>query len=452
MPTKIYLYNTLTRIKEEFKPINSKEVRMYVCGPTVNDVPHLGHARQQITFDILRKTLEYNKLKVKFVSNITDVDDKIIKKANELNENIKELTKRNTQAHIEDYKKLNISSPTIQPKATEYIKEMIDLIKTLEKKEYTYEIKNDGIYYNTSKFKSYGKLSNQNLTALKKAKRTKEKSEKKNKEDFVLWKFSKEDEPFWESPWGNGRPGWHIECSAMSYKLLGIPFDIHGGGQDLTFPHHEDEIAQTEAAYGKKMCNFWIHNAMVNIDNVKMSKSLGNFRTIRDLLAEYSPETIRYFVLTTHYRKPIDFTQNKLEAAKTTIERIKRKISEIKKQTHKGIKETSEYEKEFLEALNDDLNTSKAIQIFIKVVDDFDISPKTKLKTIEKFEKVLSLNLLNFEEPFLIVSKEIENLVKQREKLRKEKKWAESDILRERIKERGFLVEDTPDGSKLSKL
>jgi cysteinyl-tRNA synthetase len=257
------IYNTLTRKKEEFKSINSNEVRMYVCGPTVNDVPHLGHARVQIIFDILRKYFIYSGYKMKFVSNVTDIEDKIIKKANELGISIKELTEKNLKEHLDDYAKLGVDKPDVQPKATEYVSEMIDLVKRLEDKGYTYVIPEDGVYYNISKFKEYGKLSGIDLGQLKSSRELKDDSkgqEKKDSKDFVLWKFSKPEEPSWDSPWGKGRPGWHIECSAMTHAILGNPFDIHAGGQDLIFPHHEDEIAQSEAAYNKKMCNYWILN------------------------------------------------------------------------------------------------------------------------------------------------------------------------------------------------
>ena len=242
---------------------------------------------------------------------------------------IKKLTQINTERHMKDYSKLGIDKPDIQPKATEYVKEMIDLIKKLEKKGYTYVINDDGVYYDISKFKHYGKLSHQKVENLKAGARIKEKTNKKNKEDFVLWKFSKPGEPSWDSPWGEGRPGWHIECSAMSYKILGLPLDIHGGGQDLIFPHHEDEIAQSEAAYNKPLANYWMHNGMVKVDKLKMSKSLGNFKTIRDLLKEYSGEIIRYFVLSNHYRKPMDFSKKTLENAQISYDRLKNICEDI---------------------------------------------------------------------------------------------------------------------------
>ena len=449
MPLK--LYNTLKRKKEIFKPLN-KEVKIYVCGPTVNDVPHLGHARQQITFDILRKYLIYSGFKVKFVSNITDIEDKIINKANELNESIEALTARNEKAHAEDYKKIGILKPDVQPKATQYVKQMIELVKLLEKKSYTYIIPEDGVYFNISKFKSYGKLSKQNIKELKSGARVKTKDQKKSKEDFVLWKFSKPNEPSWNSPWGKGRPGWHIECSAMSHEILGLPLDIHGGGQDLIFPHHEDEIAQSEAAYGKKLSNFWIHNGMVNVGKIKMSKSLGNFTTIRDLLPTYKGEVIRYFALSAHYRKPLDFSLENLEAAKNAYERLERKIIEIKKQTHKGEDKTEEYEKKFTDAMNDDINTPRSLEVIWTTVDNFDFSPKQKIKFLENIDKVLGLGIKEMKEEIITIPKEVKQLIEKRESLRAEKKWAEADILRNQIREKGYEIEDKADGPKVSKI
>ncbi len=424
------IYNTLTRKKETFKPLK-KQVRIYVCGPTVNDIPHLGHARQQISFDILRRYLEFLKYKVKYVSNVTDIEDKIIKKSNELKIPIKELTQKNLKAHLEDYEKLNIKKPTLQPKATEYIKEMIDLIKRLEKKGYTYE-KEDGVYFKISKFKDYGKLSHQKIENLK----------SKN-HDFVLWKFSKPNEPEWNSPWGKGRPGWHIECSAMSYSLLGLPIDIHGGGQDLIFPHHEDEIAQSEVAYGKSLSKYWMHNGMVNVDKVKMSKSLGNFKTIRDLLKDYSGEIIRYFVISNQYRKPIDFSKKTLDNAKNSYERLKNICSEITED--KKEKKTSL--KEFEKAMDDDLNTPKALQVLWKLVRDE--KAKGKFQTIKKIDEVFQLKLLEKEK--IEVPKEIEKLSQEREKARKNKEFEKADKLRDEIEKEGFEIIDTKDGWEIKK-
>ncbi|MBS3075893.1 cysteine--tRNA ligase [Candidatus Pacearchaeota archaeon] len=459
------LYNTLTRKQQVFKPVNKNLVRMYVCGPTVNDVPHLGHARQQITFDVLRKYLIFSEYKVKFVSNITDIEDKIINKAKELNEDIKTLTERNLKAHLEDYSRINVDKPDVQPHATQYIKEMINLIERLEKKGYTYEIEGDGVYYDVSKFKDYGKLSHQNIENLKTNARKKLSEGKRNKEDFVLWKFSKPDEPKWESPWGIGRPGWHIECSAMSESILGLPLDIHGGGQDLIFPHHEDEIAQSESAFGKKFANYWVHNGLVNVDRIKMSKSLGNFRTIRDILKNYSGEIIRFFVISAHYRKPVDFSENTLENAKNGYERLKRITEEIKDDLKK---ENKEYLKEFKNAMDDDLNTPKALQVLWKLVRDE--KAIGKIKTIEKIDSVFGLNLLKPKKTSFFWSRkseriedflgkeeikipaEILGLIDERENARKKKDWKLADKFREKIKEKGFNIDDTGDGVKVNKI
>jgi len=437
------LYNTLSRKEENFKPTKMGVVTMYVCGPTVNDVPHLGHARQQISFDILRKYLKFSGFKVKFVSNITDVDDKIINKANELGEDIKKFTERNIKTHLEDYRKINVDKPDVQPKATEYIQEMINLIKRLEAKDYTYIIKNDGVYYDISKFKDYGKLSHQNVENLIAGKRIALKEDKRNKEDFVLWKFSKKGEPSWDSPWGKGRPGWHIECSAMSEKILGLPVDIHGGGQDLIFPHHEDEIAQSEAATGKKFVNYWVHNGMVNVDKVKMSKSLGNFKTIKDLLQDYNGNVIRYFILSNHYRKPIDFSKKFLDDSKTAYERLKNIISDLKDDK----KINTKYLKEFRSAMDDDLNTPEALGVLWKLIRDSEA--QGKIETIKEIDKVFDLNLTENED--IEIPAEIKKLIKEREEMRKKKNWEESDNIRRRIEKMGYSIDDSTEGTKVRK-
>ena len=440
---QLKLYNTLTRKKDIFKPIKKGEVGMYVCGPTINDVPHLGHARQQITFDVLRKYLIFNGMKVKFVSNITDVDDKIINKARELKEDINVLTERNLKAHLEDYSKIGVMKPDVQPRATQYIKEMINVVKKLEEKGYTYLIDKDGVYFDISKFKDYGKLSHQKVENLKLGKRVKAKEEKRNKEDFVLWKFSKPGEPEWNSPWGKGRPGWHIECSAMSEAILGLPLDIHGGGQDLIFPHHEDELTQSEAAFGKKFVNYWVHNGMVNVDKVKMSKSLGNFKTVRDLLKEYDGMIIRYFVISSHYRKPVDFSKNTFEAAQNSYERLKNIIKDIKDDK----KINKKYIEEFEKAMNDDLNTPLALQVLWKLVRDE--NAEGKYQTIKKIDEVFGLKLLEKEK--LEIPSEIKKLIEEREKARKEKNWKLSDDIRDKINKKGFSVDDTSEGMRVRK-
>jgi cysteinyl-tRNA synthetase len=437
------LYNTLTRKKEVFKPIKEGEVGMYVCGPTVNGVPHLGHARQQITFDLLRRVLIYLGYRVKFVSNITDVDDKIINKAKELGKNIKEFTEENLKSHLEDYSKLNVIKPDVQPRATQYIKQMINVIKLLEDKNYAYIIPEDGVYYDISKFKNYGKLSHQNIADLKAGARIEKNNLKRNSEDFALWKFSKPGEPEWPSPWGNGRPGWHIECSAMSKESLGIPFDIHGGGQDLIFPHHEDEIAQSEAAFGKKFVNYWVHNGLVNVDNVKMSKSLGNFKTIKDLLKDYSGYVIRYFVLSTQYRMPIDFSKNALDGARNSYEKLKNIIKEIKDDG----KINEKYLKEFEKAINDDLNMPKALAVLWTLIRDE--KAEGKIETIKKMDSVFGLDLLKKDK--IEVPSEIRKLAEERDKARQEKNWKKSDELREKLKKHGWQINDNPNGFELRK-
>lgn len=441
------IYNTLSRKREEFKPINGKNVNMYVCGPTVNDVPHLGHARMQVIFDVLRKYLIFSGYNVKFVSNITDIEDKIIKKANDLGISIKELTEKNTEEHMSDYRALGVMVPDVQPKATEYVPEMIDLIERLEKKGYIYTIPQDGVYFDVSKFEGYGKLSHFNLDELKGQRELRDSTkgqEKKDNKDFVLWKFSKDNEPSWESPWGNGRPGWHIECSAMNHAVLGLPIDIHGGGQDLIFPHHEDEIAQAEAGYGKEFSRYWIHNGMVNIDKVKMSKSLGNFKTIKDLLKDYSGEVIRYFVINNHYRKPIDFSFDKLNEAKASLERLKRLIAELPKEM--GINE--EYLNQFKEEMDNDLNTSGALNILWKLVRDE--NAQNRIGTIKKIDEVFSLNLLIENE--VKIPAEIQDLLEKRKIARDEKNWSESDAIRDKIKSLGFTVLDSKEGQKVEKI
>ncbi|MEA3414165.1 MAG: cysteine--tRNA ligase [Nanoarchaeota archaeon] len=441
------IYNTLTKKKEEFIPNKKGKVNMYVCGPTVNDVPHLGHALGQIVFDAFRKYLIFIGYKVKFVSNITDIEDKIIKKSNELGISIKELTNKNIKAHSEDYKKLGVLKPDIRPKATEYVKEMINLIQILEKKHYTYFVKNDGVYFDISKFKDYGKLSGIDLTKLKKGIRCanlKTGLEKKDDKDFVLWKFSKPEEPSWNSPWGKGRPGWHIECSAMTHEILGNPFDIHGGGQDLIFPHHEDEIAQSEAGYEKKMCNYWMHNGMVNIDKIKMSKSLGNFTTIEDVLKDYSGEIIRYFVLNTHYRKPRDFSLKKLDEVKISLEKLKNACQKLTLDKISNKK----YLEEFKKIMNQDFNTSGAINLIWKLLKDK--NAKGKYATIKEIDKIFGFKLLEKEKTS--IPKEIKEFLKQREEARKDKDFKKSDELRDKINKLGFIISDSSQGQTIKRV
>lgn len=436
------IYNTLSKKLENFKPVEKGKVKIYVCGPTVSDVPHLGHARQQITFDILRKYLEFEGNDVTFVSNITDIDDKIINKAKELGVEIKDFTEKNIKKHKEGYKKIGVKNPDIQPKATAYIKEMINLVEKLEDKKYAYLIKDDGVYFDISKFKGYGKLSGQKIENLKAGARIKVKDKKRNKEDFVLWKFSKPGEPKWKSPWGSGRPGWHIECSAMSEKILGLPLDIHGGGQDLIFPHHEDEITQSEAAYGKKLSNYWVHNGMVNVNKVKMSKSLGNFKTLESLLSEYSGEIIRFFIISGHYRKPLDFSKDKLENTKNSYDRLRNITSKLKDDG----KINKDSLNKFKKAMDDDLNTPEALSVIWKLLRNTNVHGK--YQTIEKIDTVLGLNLLKKEK--ISIPYDVKKLALEREKSRKQKDFENADKLRKEIEKLGYSIEDTSEGPEIN--
>ncbi|OGJ52574.1 cysteine--tRNA ligase, partial [Candidatus Peregrinibacteria bacterium RIFOXYC2_FULL_41_22] len=314
--------NTLSGKKEEFKPIKDNHVGMYVCGPTVYDFGHLGHGRSAVVFDIIRKYLKYKGYDVTYVSNYTDIDDKMINRANKEGITVKQLAEKIIPEYQEDYGQLKIDKPDTQPKATQYIPQMIELIKKLIEKGYAYELE-DGVYYEVEKFAHYGKLSGQNQDELKAGARIEKDDKKRHPHDFVLWKKAKPDEPSWPSPWGEGRPGWHIECSAMSMDLLGETFDIHGGGMDLIFPHHEDEIAQSEAATGKSYVKYWLHNGFITINNEKMSKSLGNFFTLKEIFAKYNPNTVRYMIIGTHYRSPINFSHELLDQSENALSRIK---------------------------------------------------------------------------------------------------------------------------------
>jgi cysteinyl-tRNA synthetase len=438
------LYNTLKRKKEAFKPLKSGKVGMYACGPTVNGVPHLGHARNKVSFDVMRRYLRFLGYNVKFVSNITDIDDKIINAANKAGVGIDEFSKKNIKTHIKDYKILNVEKPDVEPKATEYVNEMVSLVKKLEEKGFTYLIEGYGIYYDISKFKGYGKLSQQKIEDLQGGKRIVVKEGKKNEGDFVLWKLAKPNEPSWNSPWGKGRPGWHIECSAMTKSILGVPFDIHAGGADLIFPHHEDEIAQSESAYGKKMANYWVHNGMVNVDGTKMGKSLGNFRTIQDLLKKYEPMVIRYFVISNQYRKPADFSDTALEDAGNSYSRLKSNIQLIKNDgnVNKG------YVEKFRKEMDDDLNTPRALAVLWKLVKDK--KAEGKLGALKKMDEVFGLDLLKKEK--LNIPAGIKKLADKRQKAREDKDWSKADELRDDLKKKGWSSDDNQDGYVLSKI
>jgi len=441
------LYNTLTRKKEAFKPIKNKEVGMYSCGPTVYDFAHIGNLRAYIFSDILRRYFEYLGLKVKNVMNLTDVDDKTIKRSREEGIKLKELTQKYEKAFLEDIRSLNIIKPNIMPRATEHIKEMVALIKGLLKKGYAYKTE-DGIYFSIKKFRDYGKLARIDFSKLKQTERMKKDIyEKEETRDFALWKFWTQEDGnvFWETEIGKGRPGWHIECSAMSMKYLGESFDIHTGGFDLVFPHHQNEIAQSEAATGKKFVNYWLHNEWLLVDGKKMSKSLGNFYTLRSIMEKgFKPLSLRYLYLSDHYRSQLNFTLENLKNAQNSYERLKNIVKELK---YDG-KVNEEYLRDFEKAMDQDLETSKALQVLWTLVRDE--KAQGKVETIGKMDEVLGLKLLEKEK--IKVPAEIQQLVDEREKARENKNFKLSDELRQKMKEKGWWVDDTEEGPKVKKL
>jgi cysteinyl-tRNA synthetase len=443
------LYNTLTKKKQEFKPLVKGRVGMYVCGPTIYNYVHIGNLRAYIFSDILKRFFEFENYKVKEVMNLTDVDDKTIKNSIEQNLSLKEFTSKYEKAFLEDLKSMNIKTPEVMPKATEHIKEMVSLIKKLLKKGYAYKT-DDGIYFSITKAKDYGKLSGIKLDELKEgaSKRIgKDEYDKENANDFALWKFWAKDDGdvFWETEIGKGRPGWHIECSAMSMKYLGETFDIHAGGEDLIFPHHENEIAQSESATGKQFVKYWLHNGWVLVDAKKMSKSLKNFYKLKDITDKgYSYSDLRYFYLTKIYRQRLNFTWQELDASKTSVQRIKNIISELKDDG----KINKEYLEEFRKAMNDDLNTPKALQVLWRLLRDKDASGK--IQTIKKIDEVFGLKL--FEEEKIEIPQKVKELMEKREKARKEKDWAIADKLRDEIKSLGYTIDDAKDGVKIKKL
>ena len=450
---EIKLYNTLIRKKEIFKPIKKGEVGMYSCGPTVYWYQHIGNMRTMILVDLVKRVFLFNGLKVNHVMNITDVDDKTIRASKKEGISLKELTRKYEKIFLNDLQKLNILAPKIMPRATENIDGMIALIEKLLKKKIAYE-SSDGIYFSIEKSDDYGALA-----GLKKFKKTKEriKSDEYDKDkprDFALWKFYTEEDGdvFWDASFGRGRPGWHIECSSMSMRNLGENFDVHTGGSDLTFPHHTNEIAQSEAVTGKKFVNYWIHGGLLSMKDGKMSKSLGNILTLTDLEKAYDALTYRYLCFLTHYRKPLQFSFENLDAAKNAYERMKRKVLELKKEEHKGNDFSKNYDTKFLEVVNDDLNMPRAMDVVWKMIDDFDFDPRRKLVLLEKFDSILGLGIDEMKEEKIDVPFGIQELIDKREKLRKKKKFAEADIVRERLREKGYLLEDTEDGVEVRKV
>ncbi len=459
MPLK--LFNTLSRKKQVFKPLRDKKVNLYTCGPTVYDFAHIGNLRTYIFEDILRRALKCNGYKVRQVMNITDVEDKIIKKARAEKKNIFAITKPYAKIFFDDLKKLNVEKVEFYPKATATIKEMTDLIAKLIKRKFAYQGQDGSIYFDIAKFKNYGKLSRLKKREIKIGARiAADEYNKKEARDFVLWKSCGTDaeenaelrriKATWNSPFGVGRPGWHIECSAMSMKYLGTTLDIHAGGVDLIFPHHENEIAQSEAATGKKFSRFWIHGEHLLVDGQKMSKSLGNIFTLRDLeKRNFNPLAFRYLILTSHYRSKLNFTWKSLEAAQNALNNLTDNLQPItynKRQTTDDRKFAT-YDKKFLTAINDDLNTPKAMAIVWQVVKNVHISSKTKKRFLIKVDKILGLGL-NKIKPLEIPPK-IAQLTAQREELRRNKQFMQSDALRKKIESLGYIIEDTAFGPEV---
>jgi cysteinyl-tRNA synthetase len=450
------LYNSLTNQKEIFKPITPKEVRLYVCGMTVYDFCHLGHARVMIIFDVINRWLKLSGYSVQYVRNITDIDDKIIKKAAEENITIKELTERFIMEMNKDADALGVLRPDSEPKATNHISDIINMIQILIDKEFAYVGDNKDVYYSVSDFKGYGKLSGKTLKDLRAGNRVDIDQNKKNNFDFVMWKSAKKDEPSWESPWGAGRPGWHIECSAMSNKILGNHFDIHGGGQDLQFPHHENEIAQSEAANNCKMANYWLHNGFVKIDDEKMSKSLGNFFTIRSILKKYLPEVVRFFILKAHYRSPLNYSDINLDDAKQGLTRLYLSVRNKIKSQKSEIDWSDNYAIRFKAALDDDFNTPAAVAVLYELANEIN-----KNKDNQRIELLVnlanSLGILTMKpEDFLqgvLMSPIgdggliIDDLIEERNLAKKNKNYEEADRIRKLLLENDILLEDTAEGT-----
>jgi len=457
------LYNTLTKRKEEFVPLKPGEVTMYSCGPTVYNYFHIGNARPFIVFDVLRRFLEYRGYKVTFVQNFTDIDDKMIRRANEEGKTVAEIAEKYIAEYYVDARGLGIKDPTIAPRATENIDAIIEMIKTLIDKGYAYVVDGD-VYFKTSRFEEYGKLSGHKLEDLELGARIEVDERKENAMDFALWKAQKPGEPAWDSPWGKGMPGWHIECSAMACRYLGETIDIHSGGQDLIFPHHENEIAQSEACNGKPFARYWLHNGFININNEKMSKSKGNFFTVRDIVKHYDYEVIRFFLLSAHYRSPINFSDALLEQAKNALNRLYECRSNLKFFLEKAEKDTFEeeiygdldvYREKFIEAMEDDLNTADAMAAIFELVREIntritaDAGKKTIARALDLLNELTGvLGLLRKEEEEEL-DENIKALIEERQKARAEKNYKRADEIRDQLRAMGVELQDTPQGVKV---
>lgn len=459
------VYNTLTRKKEELVPITPGEIKMYACGPTVYNYIHIGNARPLCIFDILRRYLEYRGYNVKFVQNFTDIDDKIIRRANEEHVDFSEISERYIKEFWTDADGLNVRHATINPKATENIDAIIQIISTLIEKGYAYEAQGD-VYFSTEKFKDYGKLSHQPLEDLEAGARIMVGEVKREPMDFAVWKAAKPGEPAWDSPWGKGRPGWHIECSAMNWRYLGDTIDIHCGGQDLIFPHHENEIAQSECFTGKPFAHYWMHNGYINVDNVKMSKSLGNFFTVRDVAEKYGYEPIRYLLISAQYRSPINYSTDIIEQCIAALNRLYTcrdsldfELKNAADAEHDGDKTIidgfNKYREQFIAAMDDDLNTADAIASIFELVRDINtnVVGKTPSKAlvegaIAMFDELTGVLGLVYNRKTETLDSDVEALIEARTNARKEKNWAEADRIRDQLKEMGIVLEDTAQGVK----
>ncbi|WP_342513705.1 cysteine--tRNA ligase [Sporosarcina sp. FSL K6-1522] len=460
----IQIYNTLTRKKEPFIPMEEGKVKMYVCGPTVYNYIHIGNARPVIVFDTVRRYLEYRGYDVKYVSNFTDVDDKIINTAKELGEEVGELTDRFINAYFEDVEALGCGKADVHPRVTDHIEDIVEFVKVLVDKGYAYESQGD-VYYRTRKFDGYGKLSHQSTDELKIGARIEEGVKKENSLDFALWKAAKEGEISWESPWGAGRPGWHIECSVMAREHLGDTMDIHAGGQDLAFPHHENEIAQSEAMTGKPFAKYWMHNGYINIDNEKMSKSLGNFVLVNDIRKQIDPKVLRFFILSVQYRHPVNFSQDLVESAKNGLERVQTAYANLKHrleasadlgdQQDMWMHKVQACKEDFEVAMDDDFNTANAIAVIFelaKLANVYLLEKNTQQAVLEQFvqtfDDLMGVLGLPFNDEADLLDADIEALIEERLEARRNRDFKRSDEIREELKAQGIVLEDTAQGTR----
>ena len=460
------IFNTLTRRKEELKTLVPNELKVYACGPTVYNFIHIGNARPLCVFDTFRRYMEYRGYKVNFVQNFTDIDDKIIRRANEEGTDYKTVSEKYIEEFWRDAKGMNVREATTHPRATENIDEIINIVSTLIEKGYAYAVDNGDVYFSPKQFKEYGKLSHQPLEDLEAGARISVEEVKREPMDFALWKSAKPGEPYWESPWGHGRPGWHIECSAMVRRYLGETIDIHCGGQDLVFPHHENEIAQSECCNGVPFANYWMHNGFISVDNVKMSKSLGNFFTVRDVAIEYGYEPIRYFLISSHYRSPINYSVDIIEQCKASLVRLyncRESLDFAMKNATDTVVENADEIKakltsrreQFITAMDDDLNTADAISAIFELVKDINTTvitdaPNKELVELATtlFDELTGVLGLVYNRKTESLDDEIEKLIEARTQARKDRNWAEADRIRDELKAQGIVLEDTPPGVK----